>query len=147
MNHYETIFIVDPDTPGPDQDTIFEKTKALIDRSGSLIVFDDWGNRKLAYEIKKKRQGRYVRLEYCGDGVLVAEMERNFRLDYRILKFMTILLAQDMDPSALTQTAAEPSVEAEEPSESLMDAEEAAFETSDEATDSETIQPETDTEA
>jgi small subunit ribosomal protein S6 len=114
MNHYETIFIVDPDTPGTDQDIIFEKVKNMIDQKGKLLMFDDWGNRKLAYEIKKKRQGRYVRLDYCGDGVLVDEMERTFRLDFRILKFMTVLIAQDVDPEALMpvpEPVAEPTVE------------------------------------
>lgn len=112
MNHYETIFIVDPDTPGTDQDIIFEKTKDMIDQKGKLLMFDDWGNRKLAYEIKKKRQGRYVRLDYCGDGVLVDEMERTFRLDFRILKFMTVLIARDVDPEALMPVPEpEPTVE------------------------------------
>ena len=114
MNHYETIFIVDPDTPGTDQDIIFEKVKTMIDQTGKLLMFDDWGNRKLAYEIKKKRQGRYVRLDYCGNGVLVDEMERTFRLDFRILKFMTILIAQDVDPEALmpvVEPEAEPVLE------------------------------------
>ena len=37
MNHYETIFIVDPDTPGTDQDTIFEKVKTMIDRDGKVL--------------------------------------------------------------------------------------------------------------
>lgn len=145
MNHYETIFIVDPDTPGTDQDAIFEKIKNMIARDGKLLMFDDWGNRKLAYEIKKKRQGRYVRLDYCGNGGLVEEMERTFRLDFRILKFMTILLAQDVDPEALMPVA-EPVIEpaATDPSESKEkspDTEDASGETP-----SETTEPETDTE-
>ncbi|MDO9265055.1 MAG: 30S ribosomal protein S6 [Desulfosalsimonadaceae bacterium] len=145
MNHYETIFIVDPDTPGTDQDTIFDKVKNMIERDGKLLMFDDWGNRKLAYEIKKKRQGRYVRLDYCGNGGLVEEMERTFRLDFRILKFMTILLAQDVDPEALMPVA-EPVIEpaATEPIESKEvspETEEAPDETP-----SETTEPETDTE-
>jgi len=134
MNHYETIFIVDPDTPGTDQDIIFEKVKTMIDQKGKLLMFDDWGNRKLAYEIKKKRQGRYVRLDYCGDGVLVDEMERTFRLDFRILKFMTVLIARDVDPEALmpvpepeVETAAVPGEE-KAPAEKAV-TEEAALET------------------
>jgi small subunit ribosomal protein S6 len=116
MNHYETIFIVDPDTPAADQDAIFEKLKSMIEKDGKLIMFDDWGSRKLAYEIRKKRQGRYVRLDYCGDGVLVAEIERMFRLDYRILKFMTVLLARDIDPDAMIPVEDEAEAEAEAPS-------------------------------
>jgi len=147
MNHYETIFIVDPDTPGTDQDIIFEKTKAMIDQKGKLLMFDDWGNRKLAYEIKKKRQGRYVRLDYCGDGVLVDEMERTFRLDFRILKFMTILIARDVDPEALMPVP-EPVIEtAAVPAEEKAAAEEAMTEeTTIEAAPETTTETETQTE-
>ena len=146
MNHYETIFIVDLDTPGTDQDTIFEKVKTMIDRDGKLLMFDDWGNRRLAYEIKKKKQGRYVRLDYCGNGTFVDELERTFRLDFRILKFMTILIARDVDPEALMPVAEEaPAEPAPDQIASKEDAPESEG-TPDEAVLSETPEPETDTE-
>lgn len=113
MNHYETIFIVNPDTPATDQDSIFEKLKSMISADGKLIMFDDWGSRKFAYEIKKKKQGRYVRLDFCGEGALVDEIERLFRLDYRILKYMTVLLAKDVDPDSITPVEDEPETEAD----------------------------------
>ncbi len=115
MNHYETIFIVDPDTPAADQDAVFEKLKTLISADGKLIMFDDWGNRKLAYEIKKKKTGRYVRLDYCGNGPLVDDMERLFRLDYRILKYMSVLLEKAVDPDAFVPVTPESAEETETP--------------------------------
>jgi small subunit ribosomal protein S6 len=138
MNHYETIFIVDPDTPAADQDAIFEKLKSMIAKDGKLIMFDDWGNRKLAYEIQKKRQGRYVRLDYCGDGVLVAEIERTFRLDYRILKFMTVLLATNIDPDAM--------VPVENEAEAPAEGQSAADAASSEVLETETTETESETE-
>lgn len=113
MNHYETIFIVDPDTPDTDQEPIFEKLKSMIAETGMLVIFDDWGVKKLAYEIKKKIRGRYVRLDYCGNGDLVDAIERLFRLDFRILKYMTILLDTDVDPEALIIEEDETQAEAE----------------------------------
>ncbi|MBC2714474.1 MAG: 30S ribosomal protein S6 [Desulfobacteraceae bacterium] len=113
MNHYETIFIVDLDTPDADQESIFEKLKSMISQDGQLIMFDDWGSKKFAYEIRKKKQGRFVRLDYCGEGVLVDEIERLFRLDYRILKFMTVLLAKDVDPESLMPVEEEAKAETE----------------------------------
>jgi small subunit ribosomal protein S6 len=113
MNHYETIFIVDPDTPDTDQEPIFEKLKSMIAEDGMLVMFDDWGVKKLAYEIKKKIQGRYVRLDYCGNGDLVDAIERLFRLDFRILKYMTILLGKEVDPETLIIEEDEAEVEAE----------------------------------
>jgi small subunit ribosomal protein S6 len=102
MNHYETIFIIDPDTTDAERDTIMEKVdSAFSQKDGTLLMLDNWGIRKMAYEIKKKKQGRYVRLDYCANGNLVDELERNFRLDYRVLKFMTILIDKDVDVEAL----------------------------------------------
>jgi small subunit ribosomal protein S6 len=102
MNRYETVFIIDPDVSEPDQEAIIDRIRSLISQhSGKLLVFDDWGTRKFAYEIQKKRQGHYVRMEYAGDGDLVYAIERFFRIDFRMLKFMTIVLEQNVDPDSL----------------------------------------------
>jgi len=53
--------------------------------------------RKLAYEIKKKARGYYVRFDYCGLAPLVNEIERFFRIDDRALKYMTVVLDKDVD--------------------------------------------------
>jgi small subunit ribosomal protein S6 len=68
---------------------------------GFPVESEEWGSRKLAYEIKKKVRGFYIRLDYCGAGDLVDEMERSFRIDDRVLKYMTILLAEDVDSDAI----------------------------------------------
>lgn len=107
MRRYETIFISDPDLSEEDRKQLFEKTKDLIgSRKGFLVLFDDWGMKKLAYEIKNKSRGYYVRLDYCGDGGLVSEMERSFRIDDRVIKFMTIVLDKDADPEKVRQEIA-----------------------------------------
>lgn len=98
MRRYETILITDPDM-GEDA------RKALTDRigelmaaeGGSLIKQDDWGIRKLAYEIRKKPRGFYTLFDFCGQGALVDEMERQFRIDDRVLKYMTVLLDKEAD--------------------------------------------------
>jgi len=104
MRRYETICIADPDLNDEDQSSLFEKIKTLIaQEKGILVNFDKWGSKQLAYEIKKKSRGYYVCITYGGTGALVAELERNFRLDDRVLKFMTIILAKNIDPLALQQ--------------------------------------------
>lgn len=145
MNHYETIFIVDPDTPEADQETIFEKLKSMISADGTMILFDDWGSRKFAYEIKKKKQGRYVRLDYCGAGPLVDEIERLFRLDYRILKYMTVLLAQDVDPESLIIVEDEPEVKAADAKTAELKTEEVKTEEAPSAEDSSEVAAATET--
>lgn len=102
MRRYETIFIVDPDLSEDGRKQRLEKNKDLIKQmKGVLIEVDDWGNKRLAYEIKKKVRGHYIRLDYCGDGKLVDEMERLCRIDDKYLKFMTIVLEEKADPESI----------------------------------------------
>ena len=107
MRRYETIFIADNDLSEEDRSPIFERLKDLIQQhSGLLVMVDEWGSKKLAYEIKKKARGYYVRLDYCGSGILVNEIERFFRIDDRILKYMTVLLDKDADIEAVKEEIA-----------------------------------------
>jgi len=107
MRRYETIFIADNDLSEEDRSPIFEKIKDLIQQySGLLVMVDEWGGKKLAYEIKKKARGYYVRLDYCGSGILVNEIERFFRIDDRILKYMTVLFDKDVDIEAVKEEIA-----------------------------------------
>jgi len=107
MRRYETIFIADNDLSEEDRSPIFEKLKDLIQQhNGLLVMVEEWGSKKLAYEIKKKARGYYVRLDYCGSGVLVNEIERFFRIDDRILKYMTVLLDKDVDIEAVKEEIA-----------------------------------------
>lgn len=99
MNRYETIFIIEPDTGEEGRGQLIQKVKDIITKfNGALIEMDEWGTKKLAYEIRRKLRGYYVRADYCGTGDLVAEMERNFRIDDRVLKYMTVILTEDTNP-------------------------------------------------
>jgi small subunit ribosomal protein S6 len=98
MKRYETIAIIDPDLSKEAEAPILERVNDLIPQYGGfLIETDDWGTRKLAYEIKKKVRGHYVRFDFCGDGALIQEMERFFRIDDKVLKFMSVLLDKEAD--------------------------------------------------
>jgi len=107
MRRYETIFIVDLDLSDEERPTLFKRITDLIPKqNGLLVVFDEWGDRKLAYEIRKKTRGYYVRLDYCGTGTLVNEIERFFRIDDRALKYMTVLLEKDVDIESVKEEMA-----------------------------------------
>ena len=154
MRRYETIVIVDPDLGEEQREGVFDKIRELIPQKGGLVVeFDEWGGRKLAYEIKKKQRGYYVRIDYCGGGDLVSEMERQFRIDDRVMKYMTILLDTEADmeriQEAMTQAEqeAEAAATASEPAESLETATEAVAEAAPVETEPETSPESTDSEA
>jgi small subunit ribosomal protein S6 len=93
MRRYETIIIIDPDLSAEEREPVLARVKDVIaQQDGYLAFIDDWGTRKLAYEIKKKARGYYVRFDFCGTGAVVDEIERFFRIDDRVLKYMTVLL-------------------------------------------------------
>ncbi len=107
MRRYETIFIIDPDLSDEERVPIFERIKNIIpQQDGLLVLFDEWGMKRLAYEIKKRPRGYYVRLDYCGTGTLVNEIERFFRIDDRVLKYMTVLAEKDVDVESVKEEIA-----------------------------------------
>jgi small subunit ribosomal protein S6 len=98
MRRYETFLIIDPDITQEQREPVLERVRDLITQQDGFLVFEDvWGDRKLAYEIKKKARGFYIRFDYCGLALLVNEIERFFRIDDRALKYMTIVLDKDVD--------------------------------------------------
>lgn len=112
MRRYESVIIVDPDLPEENRDGLFQKLSDLIaQNSGFLVDIDAWGNRKLAYEIRKKPRGYYARFDFCGTGALVDELERNLRIDDRFLKYMTVMLDREVDLEALKAAKAEADAE------------------------------------
>lgn len=108
MRKYETVFIADPDMSDQAREELLERVAGIIEReNGILLNADEWGLKKLSYEIKKKLRGYYVCLTYGGTGELVTELERNFRLSDFIMKFMTILVTEHVTEESLKQEAIE----------------------------------------
>ena len=91
MKRYEVVAIVKSDLADDDLTAIIERSQTIItDRKGVIAKIDKWGKRRLAYEIKKQKDGFYFLIDFAGNGPIVAEIERNFKIDDRILKFMTV---------------------------------------------------------
>ena len=113
MRRYETIAILDPDLPEEGRAPVFDRLTQLIPaQNGFLVKLDEWGSRRLAYDIKKKTRGYYLCIDLCGDGAVVNEMERFFRIDDRVLKYMTVVLDKDVDLEAIKAEIAEAEAEA-----------------------------------
>ena len=115
MRRYETFVIFDPDLSEEKRSPVIDRIKETITKQdGFLVKVDDWGARKLAYEIKKKLRGYYSRLDYCGSGPLVNELERFFRIDDRVLKYMTVLLEKTVDLEKIKEEIAQAEAQAAE---------------------------------
>ena len=114
MRRYETFVIIDPDISEEQRSPIIERATDLISQENGLTVkVDEWGKRKLAYEIKKKPRGYYVLLDFCGNASIVDEMERFFRIDDRVMKYMTVLLDRDVDMEQIKENLARAQAERE----------------------------------
>jgi len=93
MRKYETIFILDPDLEEEQVQSAIEKVKGIITQTnGEIQKVEDWGKRKLAYEVKKKSKGHYVLIHFLGTPALLSELERNFRVMDAVIKFQSVRL-------------------------------------------------------
>lgn len=91
MKRYEVVAIVKTELVEEDLNAIIERASNIItERNGVIAKVEKWGKRRLAYEIQKQKDGFYFFIDYAGNGAIVDEMERNFKIDDRVLKFMTI---------------------------------------------------------
>ena len=128
MRRYETTYILRPNL-GENQFTeVIERTNDIIKNNGGTIIYlERWGIKKLAYEIKKETQGYYIYFDYAAQASSVHEMERIFRIDDRVLRYLTIKLADVIDEETIEKetqlavTAA--SAIKEEPVETAVDVE------------------------
>jgi small subunit ribosomal protein S6 len=93
MNHYETVFILNPVLS---DDQVKEAVKKfedyLLNKGAEMIWKEDWGLKKLAYTIQKKKSGFYHLFEYKVDGQIIAPFELEFRRDDSILRYLTVRL-------------------------------------------------------
>jgi small subunit ribosomal protein S6 len=102
MRQYETIYIVNPNLDADSLKEVVTKFSDLIKKlKGYIVEVNEWGKRKLAYEVKKFDRGYYVVLNFCGLPGVVQELERSLDLDDRVLKYLTVKTADDVDPADL----------------------------------------------
>ncbi|MDX9820818.1 MAG: 30S ribosomal protein S6 [Syntrophales bacterium] len=117
MRRYETIYIMPADLADADISDAVEKfAKIAAGTKGVIVKLEKWGKKRLAYKIKKQGRGFYVFMDFAGVSETVRELERNLKIDDRVLKYMTVVTAQDVDPEALQKeiAAAQAAAEAAE---------------------------------
>ena len=114
MRQYETLFIVNPDSSEEDLKAVATKIKGVVSGMNGIVTsYDEQGKKKLAYSVKKQNKGYYVLMDYVGSADIVSEIERNMRLDDRVLKYLTVKLADQVDPESIEPEKSEPPEEIE----------------------------------
>jgi len=93
MNHYETVFILNP-VLSEDQikETVKKFEDFLISKGAKMISKENWGLKKLAYPIQHKKSGFYHLFEYTAPGEAINDLEVEFKRDERIMRFLSVKL-------------------------------------------------------
>lgn len=105
MKRYETTIIFDP---GLEEARVNEEvervTQPITQAGGEIVEVQRWGKRKLAYMIRKRRDGMYVHLKHVSPPGVIADMDRRFRLNECVLRFLTVISPKER-PSAVDELA------------------------------------------
>ncbi len=108
MELYESLFIIRPSLTDPDTAALIDKMKGVAEKSGAtLLKQENWGRKKLAYEVKRERKGTYVYFYFKAPGSVVGELERAYRLEDSIIKFLTVRLEEEPQVRRSSQTMSE----------------------------------------
>lgn len=98
MPSYETTIITKANTSEDQVQSLKQKVETIIQaHEGTLGNFEDWGTRRLSYEIQKESRGRYLYFGYVGNTETVAELERNFRINENVVRFLSINVSEKDD--------------------------------------------------
>ena len=93
MNHYETVFILNPVLSETQiKETVSKFEDYLTSKGATMVSKEDWGLKKMAYEIQNKKSGFYHLFEFNVPGEVLIGFETEFRRDERIMRFLTVSL-------------------------------------------------------
>lgn len=96
LHPYESITILKPTLTDEEVAEVIEKIKVIIEEAGGEIVSsDNWGKRKLAYEVKKERRGIYIVQHFKVKGSTIIALEQHYRFSESIIKYMTIRIEEE----------------------------------------------------
>lgn len=91
MRKYECAYILDPTLADEDQEPLIERFKTLVgDNGGAVDAVDKWERRRLAYEVKGKREGVYVFMNFGGEPSTEAELGRVLGITDGVLRHMIV---------------------------------------------------------
>lgn len=103
LREYEVIYILKPDVTKEVAEKVATRVSDVIARMGGTMTrIENWGRRMLAYEIAHSKRGLYVYVAYRGDGALVAELERNFRMLDEVIRFQSVKIADEAEDAPVS---------------------------------------------
>jgi small subunit ribosomal protein S6 len=97
MPIYESIFIINPNLTDEETAGIIKKMQDVVTKQGGeMLKFEDWGKKKLAYEVKKQKRGHYAFFQFKSAPAAVSELERTYKMTDTVIKFITVKLEKEL---------------------------------------------------
>ena len=91
MNKYELAVVVSAKIEDEERAAVVDKCKALIERFGGTITnVDDWGKKRLAYELQKMKEGFYYFIQFEAESSAPAEIESRIRIMDNVLRYLVV---------------------------------------------------------
>jgi small subunit ribosomal protein S6 len=89
---YEATYIIDTAVTEADLTSVVEKYQTQVSSTGEILSLDNWGRRRLAYEIEGKREGTYVTMRFKAEPAVAAELDRTMKIDDNIVRALIVRL-------------------------------------------------------
>jgi len=94
---YELVFIADPGLGEPEVDALAAQVQGFVEKEGGRVSkVEKWGKKRLAYAVKRHREGSYVLLVIEGGSALIKEVERRIRVTDGIIRFLTVRVDEEL---------------------------------------------------
>lgn len=90
MNNYETIFLMKDDITEEQRNTVIEEIRDYLTKNGKISEEENLGKKKLAYKVRENEYAYYYLIQFVGKADIISELERKYRINENILKFITI---------------------------------------------------------
>lgn len=91
MNSYEAVYIINTSLEDETRQQLIERFSGIVTQDGGIVEkIDDWGKRKLAFEINDITEGHYILMTFKAKPELPKELERNFKNNENIMRFLVI---------------------------------------------------------
>ena len=90
MAKYETMMVTTANLDEEASNALINKFKNLIAANGTIDSVDDWGKKRLAYEIQKMKEGYYYFIQFEGETTVPAELEERLRIEETVLRFLCV---------------------------------------------------------
>ena len=129
MNHYEMITILNASLNEEETQKAMDRiTELLLKEGGIILKSENWGRRKLAYELNKQKEGIYFFLIFQTPPTAIIAIERFYKVFDPVVKFMVIKLSQKEKEAVLAELKPEKEPEAGEPTQEVSEQESAVHE-------------------